>query len=716
MDRVKIDGKTEALGKRIGKGGEGYVCLLSSRPDRAVKIYKDNLRGQREPKVRAMVAGGLAAATDLVAFPAEIVTDLRGGFVGFAMRLVSGYQPVHELYSPKSRKLHFPKADYRFLVRSALNVARAVGKVHQSGCIIGDFNHSGVLVAQDATAALIDADSFQFARDGRTYPCVVGVPDFTPPELHGVNLSAVIRTRAHDHFGLAVAIFHLLAMGKHPYAGRFAGGDISMGEAIAQNRFAFSTARKSETRTTPPPGSVALHDFPAPVAWAFEAAFGRNPDLRPDAGQWVPVLKELEAVLSHCTAIKTHYYPSAAGKCVWCRVAGQSGVDMFPDLLGTVPLSPGGPFDVERIWAQICAVKLPRPEEFLPTWSGDAGSGSPAVAQARRALYGRKALGIAALAGAAVGFGYASAAAIVWLGLGIFGLFKLFGGAVEQAPFRKAYGDADLRVRNAQLAFLQRVGLTELSGIRDDLEKWVGDYRKLDRELNQEIMRLKSTREARQRATFLDRYSIRRARISGIGPAKTATLASYGIETAADITSHAIRAVPGFGEAMTAKLMHWRRGHEAKFRYDLTPDASDIQAENAVRAAHVRKRADLQSKIRSSTAALQAGPQRLAARGQSGDQPLMHALEQRARAARDLELLGLPIPQSAPISLAPQQAPAQWPASGASASSARSGATGIPNCPQCGVPMRRRTARRGSRAGHQFWGCSRYPACTGTRN
>ncbi|WP_453950712.1 topoisomerase DNA-binding C4 zinc finger domain-containing protein [Bradyrhizobium sp. USDA 377] len=41
---------------------------------------------------------------------------------------------------------------------------------------------------------------------------------------------------------------------------------------------------------------------------------------------------------------------------------------------------------------------------------------------------------------------------------------------------------------------------------------------------------------------------------------------------------------------------------------------------------------------------------------------------------------------------------------------------GIPNCPRCGSPMRRRTARRGPRAGRGFWGCSRYPACTGIRN
>lgn len=716
VERVKIGGRPEALGTRIGKGGEGEVYALPSRPDRAVKIYKKTLRSQREPKVRAMVAGQLAGTTDLVSFPAEIVTDLRGGFVGFIMRLVSGYQPIHELYSPKSRKQHFPKADYRFLVRAALNVARAVGKVHRAGCVIGDLNHSGVLVAHDATVSLIDADSFQFVREGRYYPCVVGVPDFTPPELHGINLASVTRTRAHDHFGLAVAIFHLLAMGKHPYAGRFSGGDLSMGEAIAQNRFAFSLARKNETLTTPPPGSVSLQDFPISIAHAFEMAFGLDPAIRPDATQWVSVLKELEAALSHCTEIKTHYFPSAAGKCAWCRLAGQSGVDMFPDLLRAAPPMPGGSFDIEHIWIQIQGVRLPRPEDVLPTWSGDTGSGSSAVVKAKRALKARKALGFAALIGAALGFGYAAGAAIIWLGLSVFGLVKLLGGSVDQEPFKIAYRDADQRARSAELAFLKRMGLTELAGIRENLERSVAEYRKLDGELAHEIMRLKSTREARQRASFLDRFAIRRARISGIGPGKTATLASFGIETAADITKRAVMAVPGFGEALSAKLMLWRRGHEAKFRYNPAPDPSDVQTENGVRAANSAKRADLQSKIRSGATALQAAPQRLTSCSQSTDQALMHALGERARAAQDLKILGIAVPPAAPIVLGAKPQPTPAPAASAPRTTPKTTSGSVPSCPRCGTPMRRRTARRGARAGHQFWGCSRYPSCTGTRN
>ena len=38
-----------------------------------------------------------------------------------------------------------------------------------------------------------------------------------------------------------------------------------------------------------------------------------------------------------------------------------------------------------------------------------------------------------------------------------------------------------------------------------------------------------------------------------------------------------------------------------------------------------------------------------------------------------------------------------------------------PLCPTCGSPMAMRTARKGTNAGSQFWGCLKYPGCKGTR-
>ena len=44
-------------------------------------------------------------------------------------------------------------------------------------------------------------------------------------------------------------------------------------------------------------------------------------------------------------------------------------------------------------------------------------------------------------------------------------------------------------------------------------------------------------------------------------------------------------------------------------------------------------------------------------------------------------------------------------------------ATGdAPKCPKCGKPMRKRVAKRGENAGNEFWSCSGWPDCNGTRS
>lgn len=40
---------------------------------------------------------------------------------------------------------------------------------------------------------------------------------------------------------------------------------------------------------------------------------------------------------------------------------------------------------------------------------------------------------------------------------------------------------------------------------------------------------------------------------------------------------------------------------------------------------------------------------------------------------------------------------------------------GAPTCPKCGAPMQQRTIKKGIHQGEQFWGCTNYPQCEGTR-
>ena len=39
-----------------------------------------------------------------------------------------------------------------------------------------------------------------------------------------------------------------------------------------------------------------------------------------------------------------------------------------------------------------------------------------------------------------------------------------------------------------------------------------------------------------------------------------------------------------------------------------------------------------------------------------------------------------------------------------------------PSCPICGKPMLKRVAKKGINSGKEFWSCSAYPECNGTRN
>ena len=79
------------------------------------------------------------------------------------------------------------------------------------------------------------------------------------------------------------------------------------------------------------------------------------------------------------------------------------------------------------------------------------------------------------------------------------------------------------------------------------------------------------------------------------------------------------------------------------------------------------------------------------------DGPKLHELIQQAQAARH----GDTDPSTPPtVRLRPAPPP---------------DAPSDPACPLCSRPMVRRMARRGANAGGQFWGCTAFPTCTGTR-
>lgn len=713
-----------ALGSLIGRGGEGEVYSVDGHDEFAAKIYTGGLASAREAKVRAFIEAGLARNAPMVSYPSVVILDDKNRFAGFLMRKVASAKPLFQLYKPIARKRHFPDADFRFLVHVALNVAKAVASVHHNNCIIGDVNESGVLVTEKGTVALIDADSFQFEWQGKRYVCEVGKPEYTAPELQNRSLKDVVRLREHDGFALAVLIFQLLWLGRHPFSGIYSGsGEMPLEKAISENRFAYSL--RQQNKMTPPPGAVRLDMFPSYIGDLFEQAFGSSK--RPTAEEWVSALTKLRADLRPCLAEPRHFYPSNARECPWCAVRRDQGSDMFPRPVAAADgaastTSWSGNSDVVALWQAIERV-APPPSISLPTAAGITVSPSAEAAKAGKSGRKNAAIAVLSLLAAAGIFAYFPAYWLVWGFLGLIGVGRFFEGP-ETATFVKAYEAADLAYANAVSEWIQESGAERFQAAKSEL---LSSRQKLDalgEEENRRIAANQKDRHARQLRAWLEQFQISRSRIKGIGTAKIATLASFGIETAAEIERSRLLKVPGFGPVNSQPLLDWRRQLERRFVFKPQSDAADKQREAVIRADIASRAAVLRRELQGGPARLSKIAMEISAVQAKQPAKLQELFRIRLQAEADLKHLGLAIPPSRTSRTKPAPNASATGRGLSRASNPRSAPVvsstpppaAAPSCPRCSSRMVRRTARRGANAGNQFWGCSRYPSCKGTRS
>lgn len=743
-------GTAVRLGKRIGKGGEGEVFLIQGQPGQALKLYSAHVAKDREAKINAMVRAGLASSAPAVAFPRGVAQAGNGSFAGFVMSLVSDHKPLHELYAPGPRKLHFPSADYRFLVRVAYNIMGVASAVHHSGCVIGDINHSGILISEKATVAFIDADSFQFTDGQTNYLCRVGVPEYTPPELIGRKLDGITRTQNHDSFGLGVVLFQLLCMGRHPFTGTFAKGDLSPAEAISQFRFAYSRQRDVDLK--PPPGACRLEDFPTTLGVLFETSFGPSgPRLRPTAQQWLNAVDDLQKSLRPCSASPLHHYSSVAQECPWCRMEKATQTRLFIDPKASLG---GGAtwqsvFDENAFRAQLAGISLISHFSFNLGPAAAGGRIAAASAQQSPPGSGLKKLGWWMTAGgvAVLLFGSESSPDAAGFGMAV----AAVGGAMllwsqllghKDAPQQAELKSLDNGIRERLDRLLREVDLDAAHLAHGRIQGLLADRRALLQQRQNQEDRFKRDHEDASLNDFLDKFLIASARIDGIGPANVSALRSWGIETAADVRRHNVRDVSGIGKIKAEALNTWSRRMAGRFQGSQSPSPS--------------QQADLRRRLEGVNQKIQAAEQSLnrelgRVRELSNRietlrnvrDPELHAqLRRRVELADEISRIrGAPFvladlssrfqkkPREATLveadrlrrgSIAPSPAsfrPASYQAPQAPPPLRPAGTqTVTPKCPRCGSPMIKRLASRGRNAGGFFWGCTRYPGCKGTRN
>ena len=210
----------------IALGGEAYLYAVDDHDDIVAKIYHKPTP-ERADKLEVMIANPpvdpmAGSGYCSIAWPLDRLMTLEDvpRVVGFTMPRIPHTRSIFEFYNPKTRRQTCPLFHYRYLIRTARNLAAAFNALHAVGYVVGDVNESNILVSETALVTLVDTDSFQVPCGATTFRCPVGKPEYTPPELQGVRFREIDRLAEHDAFGLAVMIFQLLMEGIHPFAGR----------------------------------------------------------------------------------------------------------------------------------------------------------------------------------------------------------------------------------------------------------------------------------------------------------------------------------------------------------------------------------------------------------------------------------------------------------------------------------------------------------------
>ncbi len=575
-------GRRVGLGAELGRGGEAAVYSVEGQPELVAKIYHEPPGAEKTEKLSQMVKLQSERLLALSAWPVGTLFIARNrSMAGFLMKNVSRFKDIHLLYNPKSRTREFPpKANWRFLIHTASNVARAFAAVHDYGHVIGDVNQSNVRVSPEtAIVSLVDCDSFQISANGKVYPCEVGVPLYTPPELQDKEFREVVRTPNHDNFGLAVLIFHLMIMGRHPFAGKFLGrGEMPIEKAIAEQRFAF--ARDTQrTQMLPPPACITLAHLPQEIGDLFISAFG--PDGagggRPDGRKWIAELDALASQLIVCSNNKAHLFLNSLPSCPWCQIES-SGVLLFVDytIVGTTT-----GFSVEVIWSRILAVPSPGAGNIpsLLSYISSVEPSSRAKAAARRKRYKIAAV----VVGAIVAFGFVvfssdGFAYMYFLGMGVF-LLKKFFDSDDPDEFGRAARAAEARLRNLQYSWQREASGEEFYAELDRLRTLTEEYRKLPERRKQKVRELERALYEIQLRRYLEQFDIVSADIPHIKEGRKAMLSAYGIDDAADVSRSALETVPGFGHFLIIQLITWRQSLETTFKFNPSRgiDPADIQ-------------------------------------------------------------------------------------------------------------------------------------------
>ena len=599
-------GESYILNQQIGRGGEGTVFFCPNDLSLVAKIYHEPITEEKAEKLRWMADNKNEQLLKVAAWIVDTLHDEHKNTVGFLMPNVKAKE-IHELYSLKSRRVHFPDATWKFLIHTSTNVARAFYNLHKNEHVMGDVNHGNCVVLRDGTVKLIDCDSYSISKGDFRYRCEVGVATHLAPELQGVDLGEVERENKHDNFGLAVIIFQLLFLGRHPFSGNYLGDeDKSLEDCIRELRFAYGSDAKLRM-VKQPPGTLSLSKVSPRLAMMFERAFLTED--RPEPREWIEALEDLSNNLQQCGLHIGHFYFNKLQNCPWCELESQTGLMLFPFVSGNHAAG-AEHFNIFTVENLVSSLNLPTHLPVKPTKQSILPPPSPEAENARRENLSRFIM-LAILQFSLVVF----LTAIAGSGVGFFiGAILMTGMIVMLSNTGKnSKGDLEARLEKAQQDWNQLENEWKQSDTAPQfnsnlslIREKISEHHQLQRKSREKVKLLRDEVFHYKSVIYLSSFKIADAQIVGVGQKSLELMESYGIRSAADVNGKRLGSLPPIHNEIKEKFLEWRRNLERKFEYN--PDAEIPEAEqNLLTLDFTEKRGKIEREIENLLIGLRSG-------------------------------------------------------------------------------------------------------------
>ncbi|MEW2162580.1 hypothetical protein AB0912_06220 [Streptomyces sp. NPDC007084] len=352
---VHLGGKPAVLAELPLKGGgQAAVFPVVGDDTTVVKLYREPPGPEQERRLTRMLTMSPLAArpTDAsqppeLAWPTALARGPQGEFLGYAMHRFGepGHVQLIGLFTRAQRlKLFADRADWRFLLGVAWNLAFMTARMHYDNLVIGDFSSSNVVVDANGFVTFLDCDSIAFNDPvtGELFPCLMHTTDYSSPERQAGGPA----TRATDDFALAVLVYQLLTAGNHPFGGV---PHESASESTVKDNIAASCSYVVRPeRVVIPRGTLDPSVLPPDLLALARTAFGpgvHDPAARPPAEAWLRALDKERALVRRCPDRPLHAYGSHLTACPWCARATTTHHDLFnaPTPTPTPPPPPNPP-------------------------------------------------------------------------------------------------------------------------------------------------------------------------------------------------------------------------------------------------------------------------------------------------------------------------------------------------------------------------------------